>query len=282
MPTKFKPYALKNQEKLSVWRKMKLAITGKGGVGKTFIAGTLARLLAKESYKVLAVDADPNTNLAYTLGFKKEEIEKIVPLALNRELITERTEIPGLHPEVAFRLFPKVEDIFDLFGIRGPDGVMLLVMGTVRDGGTGCLCPANAFLRTLLHHLIVERDEFVILDMEAGIEHLGRGTAKNVDVMLIAIEPNFKAIETAQRIKKLASDLGLHRFAALANKISTEEEKKFVDVELEKYNIPLLGVIPFDKQIAYADMIKVAPIDYAPLSPAIEAVNRLKDKILHI
>lgn len=257
---------------------MKLAVTGKGGVGKTFIAGTLARLLAKDGYRVLAVDADPNINLAYTIGLKEEDISKITPLAVNRKLIEERTKIPGI-PYGAFKLFPKVDDIVDRFGIRGPDGVMLLVMGTVQDGGTGCLCPAHAFLRNLLRHLIVERDEFVILDMEAGIEHLGRGTARNVDVMLIVVEPSFKSIETAQRIKKLASDIGIHNFVAVANKVSTKEEEEFIKMGLEKYGIPLLITVPFDKQIAYADLIKTAPIDYAPSSPAIKAVSQLKKSI---
>ena len=257
---------------------MKLAVTGKGGVGKTFIAGTLARILAKDGYKVLAVDADPNTNLAYTLGFREDKILRITPLAVNRELIYERTSIPGLPPGT-FKLFPKVDDIVDRFGIKGPDGVMLLVMGTVQDGGTGCLCPAHAFLRNLLRHLIVERDEFVILDMEAGIEHLGRGTAKNVDIMLIVVEPSFKSIETAQRIKKLASDIGIYNFVAVANKVSTKEEEEFIKKGLDKYSIPLLITVPFDKQIAYADLVKVAPIDYAPSSPAVKAVSQLKKSI---
>jgi len=257
---------------------MKLAVTGKGGVGKTFIAGTLARILAKDGYKVLAVDADPNINLAYTIGFREDEILRITPLAVNRELIYERTSIPGLPPGT-FKLFPKVDDIVDRFGIKGPDGVMLLVMGTVQDGGTGCLCPAHAFLRNLLRHLIVERDEFVILDMEAGIEHLGRGTAKNVDIMLIVVEPSFKSIETAHRIKKLASDIGIHNFVAVANKVSTKEEEEFIKKGLDKYSIPLLITVPFDKQIAYADLVKVAPIDYAPSSPAIKAVSQLKKSI---
>lgn len=257
---------------------MKLAVTGKGGVGKTFIAGTLARLLAKDGYKVLAVDADPNTNLAYTIGFREEEILNITPLAINRKLIEERTRIPGI-PYGAFRLFPKVDDIVDRFGIRGPDGVMLLVMGTVQDGGTGCLCPAHAFLRSLLRHLLVERDEFVILDMEAGIEHLGRATAKNVDMMLIVVEPSFKSLETARRIKKLASDVGVYNFAAAANKVSTKEEEKFIKIKLEEYDIPLLTTVPFDRQIAHADLVKIAPIDYAPSSPAIQAVSQLEKNI---
>jgi len=257
---------------------MKLAVTGKGGVGKTFIAGTLARILAKDGFKVLAVDADPNINLAYTLGFKEEDVSKITPLAVNRKLIEERTKIPGV-PYGAFKLFPKVDDIVDRFGIRGPDGVMLLVMGTVQDGGTGCLCPAHAFLRNLLRHLILERNEFVILDMEAGIEHLGRGTAKHVNVMLIVVEPSFKSIETAHRIKKLASDIGIRNFVAVANKVSTKEEEEFIKMKLEEYDLSLLTIIPFDKQIAYADLIKIAPIDYAPFSPAIKAVSQLRKNI---
>ncbi|MEM2495197.1 MAG: AAA family ATPase, partial [Nitrososphaerota archaeon] len=173
---------------------MKIALTGKGGVGKTLIAATLSRLLARDGYKVLAIDADPNLNLGYSLGFNEEQLSKIIPLAENEELIKERTSIS---PEASlvgfFKLYPKVDDIVDKFGIIGPDNVSLLIVGTVRKGGEGCLCPENAFLRTLIQHILIKRKEFVIIDMEAGIEHLARGTAKGVDIMLIVIEPSYKS-----------------------------------------------------------------------------------------
>ncbi len=260
---------------------IEIALTGKGGVGKTLIAATLSRLLAREGYKVLAIDADPNLNLGYSLGFSEEDLSKIIPLAENKELIKERTGISNEASLIGFfKLYPKVDDIIDKFGIIGPDNVSLLVMGVVRSGGEGCLCPENAFLRTLIHYILVKRKEFVIIDMEAGLEHLARGTAKGVDIMLIVIEPSFKSIETALRIKKLAMDLNIKNIFALANKISNKNEEEFIKEKINEVNIPLLGIIPFDKEVAYADMIKKPLIDYSPSSPVIKAINEAKNKIL--
>ncbi|MEM2083808.1 MAG: carbon monoxide dehydrogenase accessory protein CooC [Nitrososphaerota archaeon] len=262
---------------------MKIALTGKGGVGKTLVAATLSRLLARDGYKVLAIDADPNLNLGYSLGFNEEQLSKIIPLAENEELIKERTSIS---PEASlagfFKLYPKVDDIVDKFGIIGPDNVSLLIIGTVRKGGEGCLCPENAFLRTLIQYILIKRKEFVIIDMEAGIEHLARGTAKGVDIMLIVIEPSYKSIETALRIKKLANDIGIKKIFAITNKVSNENEEEFILKEMNKINIPLLGVIPFDKEVAYADIVRKPLIDHSPLSPVIKAINEVKNKILKI
>ncbi len=262
---------------------MKIAITGKGGVGKTTIAGTMARLMGRSGYKVIAVDADPNTNLAYTLGLSENEISNIRPLAVNRELLRERMEVyPGSLDQGFFKIYPKVDDIIDIYGIKCPDNVTLLVMGTVRDGGTGCLCPAHALMRALLRHLILRTNEVVILDMEAGIEHLARGTARGIDLMIAVVEPNMKAIDTAIRIRKLAMDIDVKRVAVIANKISSKEEEKYVKDEVAKAGLELLGLIPYDENVKLADMKRNSLLDYAPKSPAVEAIVQLKDKIVKI
>ncbi len=262
---------------------MKIAITGKGGVGKTTIAGTMARLMGRSGYKVIAVDADPNTNLAYTLGLSENEISNIRPLAVNRELLRERMEVyPGSLDQGFFKIYPKVDDIIDIYGIKCPDNVTLLVMGTVRDGGTGCLCPAHALMRALLRHLILRTNEVVILDMEAGIEHLARGTARGIDLMIAVVEPNMKAIDTAIRIRKLAMDINVKRVAVIANKISNKEEEKYVKDEVAKAGLELLGLIPYDENVKLADMKRNSLLDYAPKSPAVEAIVQLKDKIVKI
>ncbi len=169
---------------------MKIAVAGKGGVGKTFISGTLARLLAQDGYNVLAVDADPNINTASSLGIPPDIAEKIVPLSDNDELIQEKTGVtPGKSYGQMFRLTPTVSDIVEKFGVIGPDGVQLLVMGTISDGGSGCMCPSNALLRVLVQHILIQRKDVLVMDMVAGLEHLGRGTARRMDVMLVVVEP---------------------------------------------------------------------------------------------
>jgi len=262
---------------------MKIAITGKGGVGKTTIAGTLARLMSRDGLRVIAVDMDPNTNLAYTLGLNEEQANKIIPLSINRELLKKKMEVyPGSLEAGFFRLYPKVDDIIEQYGVECPDNVTLLVMGTIRDGGIGCLCPAHALMRALLRHLILKRGEVVILDMEAGIEHLARGTARGVDLMLTVIEPNIKSIETAKRIKKLALDIEVKKVSVIANKISNKEEEEFVKENLRKYGLELFHIIPYDNKIKIADMRRTPIIDYAPESLAVKSIYKLKNKIIEL
>ena len=160
---------------------IKIAISGKGGVGKTTLSGTLARLFARKGYDVLAIDADPSMNLASALGIKNPP----KPLTEFKELIDERAGGPA----GVFKLNPKVDDIAGKFGVTGPDNVKLLVMGTIERGGSGCMCPASSFLKALMRHVILKLNSVVILDMEAGLEHLGRGTTKGIDYMLIVVEP---------------------------------------------------------------------------------------------
>ncbi len=206
---------------------MKIAVAGKGGVGKTLISSTLARLLAREGFTVLAVDADPNINLATALGISRDMAEKIVPISENIPLIEEKT---GLTSDESFgglfNMTPKVNDIVERFGVVGPDGVNLLVMGTVKAGNTGCMCGANALLRVLIQHLLIQRGEVIIMDMEAGLEHLGRGTARRVDVMIVVIEPRMKSIDTVSRVIKLAKEIDIPNIIAVGNKISNSEEKR--------------------------------------------------------
>ena len=256
---------------------MKVAIAGKGGVGKTIIAATLSRLLAHDGYRVLAIDADPAMNLAYALGISVDVASKIVPICENNRLIEERTGTrPGSGFGGIFSLTPTVNDIADRFGVSGPDGVRLLVMGTVRVGGTGCMCPANALLRALIQHIMLERKEAVVMDMEAGLEHLGRATIRGVDAVIAVVEPGAQSIETAGRIKKLALDIGLKEVLAVGNKVRTNEDRRFIEGSLEKMGLPPSCMIPFDQRILQADMMHVAPIDFAPSSPAIQAIRELE------
>lgn len=245
---------------------MRIAIAGKGGTGKTTIAAILARLYARDGYSVMAIDCDPDMNLASALGIA----ESPEPISEMKELIYRRTESQmGL-----FKVNPKVDDIADRFGVIGPDGVKLLVMGTVETGGSGCVCPESAFLNTLLRRLVIKGSETLIMDMEAGIEHLGRGIARHVDKLITIVEPGKKSIETAKRIKKLASDLRLYDTIAIANKVSSQDEVDFIQKSLENAGITLLGSVPFDSTIMKADMEGVSPLEYG--TKALEPLRRVK------
>ncbi len=256
---------------------MKLAIAGKGGVGKTFVSATLSRLLARDGYNVLAVDADPNLNLAYSLGVPHDVADSIVPLSENAELVREKT---GLSPEESlgpiFNMTPRVDDIVDRFGVEAPDGVKLLVMGTVKGGGAGCMCGANALLRVLLQHMLIQRGEALIMDMVAGLEHLGRGTARRMDAMLLVLEPRMKSIDTAKRIQRMASEIEVKELIAVGNKVTRELDMEFIQKNMEQFRIPVVSYIPYDINVADADMKGVPTIDYNRESPAVQAVNDLK------
>ena len=245
----------------------KIAISGKGGVGKTTLAGTLSRLFARKGYDVLAIDADPAMNLATALGIKTPP----KPLTEFRELIDERAGGPAGF----FKINPKVDDIVEKFGVTGPDDVKLLVMGTVERGGSGCMCPASSFLKALLRHVILKLNSVVILDMEAGVEHLGRGTTKGIDYMLIVVEPGARSIETAGRIAELARQIGIRKFGAVINKAGDEVAE--IEERLKEYRLPVIGVIPYDAALVRADMDNVAPIDSS--GAALSAIREIFEKI---
>jgi len=223
---------------------MKLAITGKGGVGKTTLAAGLALSFAQDGKRVIAIDADPDSNLAATLGFP--EPEKIIPLVDMKELIAERT---GVEPGTVggyFKLNPKVDDIPDRFS-REHRGIRLLLMGGAKKGGSGCFCPENAFLKAVLSHLFFAREDVVILDMEAGIEHLGRGTAEGVDGLIVVVEPSMRSMETALRIKSLAKDLKIERVFLVGNKVRSDEDMDFIKENVSDFEI--LGFIWYNKNL---------------------------------
>ncbi|HHW01485.1 MAG TPA: AAA family ATPase [Thermoanaerobacterales bacterium] len=237
---------------------MKIAITGKGGAGKTTLAGILARIYAADGYKVLAVDADPDSNLASALGFPEEVMGKIVPISEMKDLIAQRTEaIPGLVGQM-FKLNPRVEDIPQRYCVDH-NGVKLLVMGTVKQGGTGCICPEHAFLKALMSHLLLCTNEVLIMDMEAGIEHLGRATAQAVDAFVVVVEPGRRSIQTLKSIKKLSEDIGVNKVFAVGNKIKTQEEKDFI-INFSG-DVPVLGFMSYDEKVVQADILGVSPYE---------------------
>ncbi len=219
---------------------MKLAISGKGGVGKTTLSAGLLLAFAEENKSPIAVDADPDANLAATLEFP--EPDKIIPIAEMKELIEERAGRKGGF----FNMNPRVDDISDKYCVEH-NGIKLLVMGRVKKAGTGCYCPENALLKALLTHLIIGRDDILIMDMEAGVEHLGRGTAGGVDALIVVVEPSRRSIETAFRIKKLAEDLKIKKIFVLGNKIRNKDDREFIIKRT--MGLDVLGFIDYNRKL---------------------------------
>jgi CO dehydrogenase maturation factor len=256
---------------------MKIAVAGKGGVGKTVVAGVLASFFAEKGFKVLAIDADPSPNLALTLGIPFDQASKIVPISENAGLIEQKTStgIGGV-----YRLTFTVEDIIEKFSVRSPFNVNLLVMGTVRSVGGGCMCPANAVIRSLLQHLLVERDEVIVMDMEAGVEHMGRGTAKHVEILLIVTDSSLKSLETARKIHGLAVEAGVEKVLVVGNKVLASGEAELIERFATDNRLLLLGTIPYDEQILRADVQGKTPLEHATKSNGVATIRKIGEKLL--
>jgi len=253
---------------------MKIAITGKGGVGKTTISGILARLFANDGFNVLAVDADPDANLASALGMPEEEYKKIIPFSKMKELAEERTGAEGGYGSY-FILNPKVDDLPDKYCLDHY-GVKLLVMGTVEQGGSGCVCPEHTLLKRLMKHLLIEREDVVIMDMEAGIEHLGRGTAESVDALIVVVEPGRRSIQTAEQIKNLAKDLGIKNIFIVGSKIRDEKDLQFISDHLADFEI--LGAVTLSEEVKRADMEGISPFDTD--SKIVQEISSIKNLLM--
>ena len=229
---------------------MKIGISGKGGVGKSTLAGALALLLARQGQTVLAVDADPDANLASALGISADEQKNIIPISEQKALIEERTGAEVKKYGQIFKLNPDVSDIADHYAYQH-DGVALLVLGAVETGGGGCACPESVLLRTLVSDMVLYKDQTLIMDMEAGVEHLGRATAGGVDAMIVVVEPGQRAIDCAFRVQRMAGEIGLTNILIVANQVSSGDDEKFLRESLS--GLPLLGCITWSEDIRQAD-----------------------------
>jgi CO dehydrogenase maturation factor len=250
---------------------VKIAVTGKGGVGKTLIAAGLSWSLARSGKKTIAIDADPSPNLGLMLGLSQEQADAIIPLSENASLIEEKTgtAFPGV-----YNLNFSVTDIVRDFSVFTPAGVHLLVMGTVRQMGSGCTCTANSLVRNLLRHLMTERDEAIVLDMGAGVEHLGRGTADSVDLMLVVTTADSRAISAAGTIVRMAKEAGIPHVMLAGNRIEGAQQRNRVQEWAGKNTIPVLGFVPSDRSVSDAGIIGSSVLSLQK-SPAMAAIGRM-------
>lgn len=251
---------------------MKLAVSGKGGVGKTTFSALLIRALSEQKKRVLAIDADPDANLAAAVGI--EGAEEIVPISEMKDLVYERTEAKPGSIGGFFKMNPKVDDLPDALSAT-LDNIKLMRLGGVKKGGAGCICPESTLLKALITHIVLARDEVVIMDMEAGIEHLGRATARAVDRLIVVVEPGRRSIDTAMHIKQLAGEIGLDKISLVGNKIRGEKDRQFLQKHLSDFDF--LGFLPFDDALIEADLNGVSPYeaDSAAKSEIIKMIEKL-------
>ena len=251
---------------------MKLAVSGKGGVGKTTFSALLIRTLNDQGKRVLSIDADPDANLAAALGIP--DADKITPIAEMTDLITERTGATPGSIGGYFSLNPKVDDLPEALSAK-LDNIKLMRLGGVQKGGAGCICPESSLLKALVRHVVIQRDEFVVMDMEAGIEHLGRATAKAVDKLIVVVEPGRRSIDTAGHIKQLASEIQLTNITVVGNKIRSVRDEQFLKKHLS--DLEFLGFLPYEDALIEADLEGISPFDVnSPVNLVIrEMIDRL-------
>lgn len=251
---------------------MKIAISGKGGVGKTTIAGSLSRLLGRRGYKVLAIDGDPNPNLGVVLGLPNSDPALISP----KDLLEKVTNEEG---QVTLRLGVSLDELLGREGTAAPDGVTLLMVGKPDHAGTGCMCGSHAVIREIVHAALSDPKQVTVLDMEASLEHMKRGTAKHVDTLFAVVEPYFRSLEAGRRIQELARELGIRRIAAIANKVRTPEDEEAVLDFCRRNELDVAAVIPFDETVMQAEREGRTLIDMNGTSPSLARISALADRL---
>jgi CO dehydrogenase maturation factor len=251
---------------------MKIAVSGKGGVGKTTFSALLIRTLSEQGRRVLAIDADPDANLAAALGIA--DADKITPISEMKDLVIERTGAAPGGIGGFFSLNPKVDDLPEALSAK-LENIKLMRLGGVPKGGAGCICPESSLLKALVRHVVLQRDEVVVMDMEAGIEHLGRATAKAVDRLVVVVEPGRRSIDTAGHIKQLASEIQLNNISVIGNKIRSSKDEDFLKKHLADFDI--LGFVPYSDALIEADLEGISP--YAADSTAKDVVKEMIDKL---
>lgn len=255
---------------------MKVGVAGKGGVGKTLIAGGLARGFVDRGLKTIAIDADSSPNLGLTLGLSAEETRKIVPISDNKQLVEAKTSTGY---SGVYNLNFTVDDVVKQYSVPTPLGPNLIVMGTVHSMGAGCMCAPTAVIRALLRYLVVESNEAVILDLEAGVEHIGRGTARQVDALLIVADSNLKSLEIAKHIHELAAAAGMKQLYLIGNRVMNDTQKQAIESFSKENGIELLATVPWDQKIIDSDMAGITPLKNKEFE-AVKAINNICELLI--
>jgi CO dehydrogenase maturation factor len=255
---------------------MKVAVAGKGGVGKTLIAGGIAKGFAERGLKTIGIDADSSPNLGLTLGLTAEETRKIIPISDNQPLVESKTSTGY---SGVYNLNFSVDDIVKQYSVPTPLGVNLIVMGTVHTMGAGCMCAPTAVIRALLRHLVVEVNEAIVLDLEAGVEHIGRGTARQVDYLLIVADSNLKSLEIAKHIHDMAAAAGMKNLYLIGNRVMNETQKEAIQTFVDQNGMKVLAYVPWDQKVIESDMLGVTPLKNKEIE-AVKAIDNICGMLL--
>ena len=254
---------------------MKIAIAGKGGVGKTTVSGTLCRVLGQKNGDVLAIDGDPNPNLSVVLGIDKEAE---MPPSLSTDIIERVEDEKG---KWHFQIKMPFTEILGTYGQQAPDNITLLMVGKPEQAGTGCMCGSHTVVRELVHSALSSNDrQYMILDTEASLEHMKRGTSRHVDKIYTVVEPYYRSLEAASRFTDLARQLGIKHVEAIANKVRNEEEEQAIREYCEKINLPIAVIVPFDEQVMQADLKGVSVMDFDKDAKVVKAIEGFVEKLM--
>lgn len=261
----------------------RVVITGKGGVGKTSLTAVLARLLSRQAYRVLALDSDPQMNLPYALGVSREAARSLVPLSQNAEYVEEKTGArPGSGWGLFFRLNPDVHDVVDRFGVVAPDDVHLLVMGTIVQPAAGCLCPENSLLASVANAVSLRRDEVILMDTQAGVEHFGRALAKGFHHAAVVTDPTFNGVQVALHAARLAADLGIPAVHLVVNRVRSEADLDKVRRLIEEeggFRFASEHALPYEERLLWAEP-DVGPLLEDRASAFVAAAAGLRDALI--
>lgn len=253
---------------------MKIAVCGKGGVGKTTISGLLCRILAQGGHKVLAIDGDPNPNLSHILGVSTDTP---MPPSISTKLLEIVEEPEGKRYA---KLGVPLQEVIDTYGLNSPDNVTLLAIGQPDHAGTGCMCGAHSTVREIIHSALEESEAITILDTEASLEQMKRGTSKYVDMLMIVVEPYYRSLEAASRFQRLGAELGVKKIIAVANKVKNKEDEKAIRQYCKQIQLPLEEIIPYDDEIVAADQSGKSILDFSSSSSGLGALRKLAERIM--